>query len=102
VTARLAEGEKGDEPVPSPWLTRRVPATAILGLGLALSPAAPAAATGQWPVAKVIVRGDRDAATTTSPVRRDSLLILVVLGGLTVVGTGAAIASRTDRPRKPD
>jgi hypothetical protein len=78
--------------MPAPWFTRRLPATAILGVGLVLGTAAPAVAESA-PVAKVIARGEREAVADPAPAPRDPLLLLVALGGL-AIGAGGALAAR--------
>jgi hypothetical protein len=88
--------------MPAPWLTRQpkirsrgralaLPATAILGVGLALGTAAPAVAQPA-PVAKVIARGEREAVTDPAPDMRDPLLLLAALG--LAIGAGGALAVR--------
>jgi hypothetical protein len=81
--------------MPSPWLTRRLPATAILGAGLALGTAQPAVAEPA-PVAKVIARGEREAFADPSSAPREPLLLLVALGGL-VIGAGGVLTARRMR-----
>jgi hypothetical protein len=81
--------------MPSPWLTRRLPATAALGLGLALGAACPAVAE-PVPMATVIVRGERESVTDPSPARNDALVILVALGGV-VIGAGVIGLARPRR-----
>jgi hypothetical protein len=78
--------------MPSPWLTRRLPATAFLGVGLALGTAYPAVAQPA-PVTKMIARGEREAVTHPAPALREPVLLLVAFGGLTIAA-GGAYASR--------
>ncbi|GAB3909534.1 hypothetical protein GCM10029964_111250 [Kibdelosporangium lantanae] len=52
--------------MPAPKLTRCLPATAILGAGLVLATATPAAAEPA-PMATVVARGERDATTGPPP-----------------------------------
>jgi hypothetical protein len=78
--------------MPAPWLTRRLPATAILGAGLALGTALPAVAEPA-PMAKVIARGEREAVAETVPASREPLLLLVALGGL-AIGAGGVLTAR--------
>jgi hypothetical protein len=81
--------------MPAPRFTRRLPATAILGVGLVLGTAAPAVAEPA-PVAKVIARGEREAVAQPAPAEREPLLLLVTLTGL-VIGAGATRMSRLNR-----
>jgi hypothetical protein len=81
--------------MPAPRFTRRLPATAILGVGLVLGTAAPAVAEPA-PVAKVIARGEREAVAQPAPAEREPLLLLVTLTGL-VIGAGATRISRLTR-----
>jgi hypothetical protein len=81
--------------MPAPWLTRRLSATAILGVGLALGAATPAAAE-PVPMARVIARGEREAVADSAPAMREPLLLLVALGGL-VIGAGGVFAARQVR-----
>jgi hypothetical protein len=81
--------------MPAPWLTRRLPATAILGAGLVLGTALPAVAEPA-PMAKVIARGEREAFTETAPSSGEPLLLLVALGGL-AIGAGGVLTSRLRR-----
>jgi hypothetical protein len=78
--------------MPAPWLTRRLPATAILGAGLVLGTALPAVAEPA-PMAKVIARGEREAVAETAPASSEPLLLLVALGGL-AIGAGGVLTSR--------
>ncbi|CAM3623628.1 hypothetical protein KIPE111705_17550 [Kibdelosporangium persicum] len=78
--------------MPALRLTRRLPATAILGVGLALGTAEPAVAEPA-PVAKVIARGEREASAEPTPAARELLLLLVAMGGL-VIGAGGVLLAR--------
>jgi hypothetical protein len=80
--------------MPTLWLTRRLPAAAILGVGLALGAAAPAVAQ-PVPVTKVVARGEREAVTDPAPEVRDPLLLLVALG--VAIGAGGVLATRKFR-----
>jgi hypothetical protein len=82
--------------MPAPWLTRRLPATAILGASLVLGTATPAVAEPA-PMAKVIARGEREAVAEPAPTRRDPLLLLVALGGLAIGAGGLAVTKRVAR-----
>jgi hypothetical protein len=78
--------------MPALRLTRRLPATAILGVGLALGTAEPAVAEPA-PMAKVIARGEREASAESAPAARELLLLLVAMGGL-AIGAGGVLLSR--------
>jgi hypothetical protein len=81
--------------MPAPWLTRRLPATAILGAGLALGTAQPAVAEPA-PMAKVIARGEREAVADPAPAEREPLLLLVAVGGM-AIGAGGVLTARRMR-----
>jgi hypothetical protein len=78
--------------MPAPWLTRCLPATAILGAGLVLGAATPAAAEPA-PMATVISRGEREAITGPTATQQDPLVLLVVVTGL-AVGAGGVLMTR--------
>ncbi|WP_125728615.1 hypothetical protein [Kibdelosporangium aridum] len=66
-----------------------LPATAILGVGLALGTAQPAVAEPA-PMAKVTARGEREMSADQAPATRELLLLLAAMGGL-VIGAGGVI-----------
>jgi hypothetical protein len=83
--------------MPAPWLTRSLPATAILGAGLVLGTATPAVAEPA-PMAKVIARGEREAITDPAPTKREPLLLMVALGGLVIGAGGVRVARKLSAP----
>ena len=73
-------------------ITRRLPATATLGVVLALGTAEPAVAEPA-PMAKVIARGEREAGADQASAARELLLLMVATGGL-VIGAGGVLLTR--------
>lgn len=77
-------------------ITRRLPATATLGVVLALGTAEPAVAEPA-PMAKVIARGEREAVADQAVAARELLLLMVAMGGL-VIGAGGVLITRRATP----
>ncbi|MBE1465461.1 hypothetical protein [Kibdelosporangium phytohabitans] len=90
--ARHVEGEKGPKPMSALRITRRLPATATLGVVLALGTAQPAVAEPA-PMAKVIARGEREVVADQASAARELLLLMVAMGGL-AIGAGGVLVAR--------
>nr|WP_042195524.1 hypothetical protein [Kibdelosporangium sp. MJ126-NF4]CEL22068.1 hypothetical protein [Kibdelosporangium sp. MJ126-NF4]CTQ92849.1 hypothetical protein [Kibdelosporangium sp. MJ126-NF4] len=74
-------------------ITRRLPATATLGVVLALGTAQPAVAE-PVPMAKVIARGEREVAVDQASAARELLLLVAAMGGLAIGAGGVLMARR--------
>ncbi|MCE7006076.1 hypothetical protein LWC34_25045 [Kibdelosporangium philippinense] len=82
--------------MPALRLTRCLPATAILGVGLALGTAEPAVAEPA-PMAKVTARGEREMSADQAPATRELLLLVVAMGGLAIGAGGLVLVRRAQR-----
>src|SRR5262245_31500520 len=91
--ARHARARREPKPMPSLRFTRRLPATAILGVGLALGTAQPAVAD-PVPMAKVTARGEREMSADQAPATRELLLLVVAMGGLAIGAGGVIVIGR--------